>query len=101
LELRNDTKDHNIPKSAWRLGGRPFIDYKWTDKNSTLRVGAQFPLYLDLSALAGYNSKNYKGLLRLNPTIAAERASDKWGVLALITLDVLADRYMLRRALDD
>jgi hypothetical protein len=96
VDIHTDPKDHNKPKSVWRVAGGPV--FRYTSGDPTLEIGGQVPVYFDASSAAGYKG-DYKGIIRLSPTIVAVHDADGWRPRFSLTVDILTDRFLFPRSL--
>jgi hypothetical protein len=96
VDIHTDPKDHNKPKSVWRVAGGPV--FRYTSGDPTIEVGGQVPVYFDVSSAAGYKG-DYKGIIRLSPTIVAVHDAGGWRPRFTLTVDILTDRFLFPRSL--
>jgi hypothetical protein len=78
----------------WRAAIGPTFMYDFaSNASTTYQVGGQIPFYFSLTTAAGVETE-YQGLVRIMPTVLAERSEGKVGATASLSIALLGKRKM-------
>ena len=92
-----------IPSTFFRVAVGPSLDYELVASGANVAtLNLEAPIYIDFAnAPSGFDAtKNFRGLVRLTPSVGATNLGGSWSPVAQISLAVLTDYTLFRRALD-
>ena len=88
------------PKANWRLSAGPVASHTFATSARTT-LGIQAPMYLSfVNVTSDEYAGEYKGVLRLTPSLVFVRRNGSWNTQAFLTLEILGKRSLFSRALD-
>src|SRR5260370_4187949 len=88
------------PKANWRLSAGPIASHAFAT-NTTTTIGIQTPMYLSfVNVTSDEYAGDYKGVVRLTPSLVVVHTSSGWDPQAFLTLEILGKRSLFLRALD-